>query len=64
MQNDDILCTTISDDEIASAYKVSLATVRRWAALGKLPAKVGPGREPRRNRAAVEKVLAGQGGPA
>lgn len=59
----DLLCDlqreTITDAEIAQAKNVSLATVRRWAALGKLPPKLGPGREPRRNRAAVTRALTG-----
>jgi transposase len=64
MKKADLLEDTISDDEIARAYGVSRATVRRWAALGRLPPKVGPGREPRRNRAAVRKALTGQSGEA
>ncbi len=50
---------TITDAEIAAARKVSPATVRRWAADGKLPPKVGPGRNAPRNRAAVTRMLAG-----
>jgi transposase len=48
---------TISDDEIADMRKVSRATVRRWAALGLLPPKVGPGRKAPRNRDAVLRAL-------
>jgi hypothetical protein len=53
----DILSLTITDAEIACDYGVSLATVRRWGALGYLPPKVGPGRVPRRNRKAVRERL-------
>jgi hypothetical protein len=51
--------STISDEEIALAKRVSLATVKRWARLKLLPPKCGPGREARRNRAAVERALSG-----
>lgn len=62
MQTSDLLDDTISDAEIAQAYGKSPATIRRWAALGKLPPKVGPSREARRNRAAVKRMLSGEGG--
>jgi hypothetical protein len=50
---------TITDRKIAKARGVSMATVRRWAALRLLPPKVGPGRGAPRNRAAVTRMLAG-----
>lgn len=50
----------ISDEEIAKVRRVSRATVRRWAALGLLPPKVGPGRSAPRNRAAVLRALCGE----
>jgi predicted site-specific integrase-resolvase len=55
----DILSETIADEEIASIKGVSLFTVKRWARLGLLPPKVGPGRKPRRNRDAVRQALSG-----
>jgi predicted site-specific integrase-resolvase len=59
MQNTDILDNTITDKEIAETYGKSPATVRRWAALGLLPPRVGPSREARRNREAVKRMLTG-----
>lgn len=60
MPNSDILEDTISDKEIAEIYNKSPATIRRWAQLGLLPPKVGPTKEPRRNRELVRKMLAGE----
>jgi hypothetical protein len=55
----DILADTVTDDQLARELHVSLATIRRWAALGRLPAKLNlPGRMPRRSREAIKKMIA------
>jgi predicted site-specific integrase-resolvase len=59
MKNEDILADTITDAEIAELKDVTTSTVRRWAKLGKLPPKIGLGREPRRNRELVRRALSG-----
>jgi predicted site-specific integrase-resolvase len=58
-KDDDLLSETITDAEIAQVYDVSESTVRRWGRLGLLPPKIGPGRQPRRNREAVRRKLSG-----
>lgn len=57
---DELKQLTITDSEIAEMRGVSLQTVRLWAALNKLPPKVGPGRNAPRNRAAVMRALTGE----
>jgi predicted site-specific integrase-resolvase len=56
-----LLQATVTDEEIAELYGLSLRTVKRWAALGKLPKKVGPSKKPRRNLEAVRRALTGEG---
>jgi transposase len=57
---DDLLSDTITDEEIAEIADVSISTVKRWARLGLLPPKAGPGREARRNRKAVKRMFSGE----